>query len=282
MSLNETNPELLAEWDTTRNQPLTPEQVTKGSGKRVWWTCPHGHSWQAVISVRARGHGCPVCTGQLIQPGVNDLPTLHPELMAEWDDPADPVGMKSSSRYKAHWKCPKGHKWVTEVRQRAQRNHGCPVCGAKWNTSFGEQTLMFYLTRDYDRTVRNRANVKGQEADVWIPGLQTVVEHDSWRWHPDTTVKDPAWVDEGITVIHVVAGFHNKIEGNRIEYDCRHDTKRKNLAAAVKQVEDMLNITPVRPIDPKKDGARILRRCEAPSKRRQQLPISIINNGVSE
>lgn len=261
MNLIETNPELLSSWDKEKNLPLTPDQVTKGSSRRVWWVCEKGHSWESPVTVRARGHGCPVCTGQKIVPGINDLPTLHPELMGEWDDKMSPVGLKSSSRYKAHWKCPKGHKWVTEVRQRTQRGHGCPQCGSKWNTSFGEQALMFYLTRDYSRTVRNRAIIHGQEADVWIPGLKAVVEHDSWRWHPDTTAKDPAWLNKGLTVIHVVAGFHNKTEGNRIEYDCRHDTQRHNLAAAIRQVEKILKLTPVRPIDPKKDGERIQRRC---------------------
>ena len=40
---------LLAQWDIERNLPLTPDDVTFGSHKKVWWTCPSGHSWQAMV-----------------------------------------------------------------------------------------------------------------------------------------------------------------------------------------------------------------------------------------
>ena len=33
---------LLAQWDIERNLPLTPDDVTFGSHKKVWWTCPSG------------------------------------------------------------------------------------------------------------------------------------------------------------------------------------------------------------------------------------------------
>ncbi|MBS1466015.1 MAG: zinc-ribbon domain-containing protein [Oscillospiraceae bacterium] len=50
---------MLAKWDIERNLPLTPDDVTFGSHKRVWWTCPNGHSWQAMVYTRSEGTGCP-------------------------------------------------------------------------------------------------------------------------------------------------------------------------------------------------------------------------------
>ena len=38
-------PELLVEWDLERNAPLTPDDVTFASHKKVWWCCRNGHSW---------------------------------------------------------------------------------------------------------------------------------------------------------------------------------------------------------------------------------------------
>ena len=55
---------LLAQWDLEQNLPLTPDDVTFGSHKRVWWTCPSGHSWQAMVYTRSEGTGCPVCAGK--------------------------------------------------------------------------------------------------------------------------------------------------------------------------------------------------------------------------
>ena len=60
--LSITNPELVEEWDFEKNYPLTPDDVTFGSGKKVWWKCKKcGHEWQAGVNTRTRGHGCPVC-----------------------------------------------------------------------------------------------------------------------------------------------------------------------------------------------------------------------------
>ena len=58
-------PDIAAQWDTERNGSLRPDQVTVGSGKRVWWRCEAGHVWKAkVYSRTGKMHtGCPVCAG---------------------------------------------------------------------------------------------------------------------------------------------------------------------------------------------------------------------------
>lgn len=40
-------PRIAAEWHPTLNGSLTPEMVTAGSRKKVWWECPLGHVWKA-------------------------------------------------------------------------------------------------------------------------------------------------------------------------------------------------------------------------------------------
>lgn len=75
------NPELLAEWNTTKNGLLTPYDVTPGSGKKVWWKCSLGHEWQATIGSRVNGNGCPYCSNQRVLIGFNDLATTNPELL---------------------------------------------------------------------------------------------------------------------------------------------------------------------------------------------------------
>ncbi len=56
------NPTLAKEWHPTKNGGLTPFDVTVGSGKQVWWQCPIGHDYQAVIRDRNTDNTqCPVC-----------------------------------------------------------------------------------------------------------------------------------------------------------------------------------------------------------------------------
>ena len=46
-----TNPKLAEEWHPTKNSPLTPNQVTAGSKKEVWWQCKIGHEWKSAVFV---------------------------------------------------------------------------------------------------------------------------------------------------------------------------------------------------------------------------------------
>lgn len=54
-------PKLLDEWDYEKNVPLLPDYFSRGSNQKVWWKCKNGHSWQAQISNRCNGTGCPKC-----------------------------------------------------------------------------------------------------------------------------------------------------------------------------------------------------------------------------
>ena len=40
---------------------------------------------EASPNNRKKGVGCPCCSGRVPKSGVNDLATLHPELLKEWD-----------------------------------------------------------------------------------------------------------------------------------------------------------------------------------------------------
>jgi hypothetical protein len=62
-SLASQNPTLAREWDQTANGSLTPEKVTPGSGRKVWWRCQLNaeHCWQATVQNRGNGSGCPHC-----------------------------------------------------------------------------------------------------------------------------------------------------------------------------------------------------------------------------
>ena len=60
------NPKLAKEWHPTKNKELLPINVTASSGRKVWWKCNTcGHEWEALISTRNRGSGCPNCAKKL-------------------------------------------------------------------------------------------------------------------------------------------------------------------------------------------------------------------------
>lgn len=124
--------DLVKEWDTKKNGMLTPYMFSEHSGERVWWICNNNHSWQAAISLRTRGSGCPFCSGRYAIKGENDLTTLEPEIADEWNyeknGKLQPYDLKRQSNKKVWWKCKYGHEWQAIVSNRTNRGDGCPIC----------------------------------------------------------------------------------------------------------------------------------------------------------
>lgn len=139
-----THPLIAAEWDKQRNS-LSPQQVTKGSGKKVWWICGKcGYSYPSAISSRSAGKGCPACAGRVVVKGLNDLETLRPDLLAIWNynrNEIRPCEVTVSANRKAWWKCDQcGHEWKADIGS-VSSGCRCPEC-AKKNRPIGHRKTL--------------------------------------------------------------------------------------------------------------------------------------------
>lgn len=138
-SLAETMPELAEEWHPTKNGYLTPNDITAGRFKPVWWLCKKcGYEWKASPNIRKRGIGCPCCSGRVPKIGVNDLETLYPQIAKEWNYKKNgelkPNMFKAGSDKRVWWICPEcGNEYQTPICRRTRKNrpNGCPICGHK-------------------------------------------------------------------------------------------------------------------------------------------------------
>lgn len=176
--LEHDRPELLREWYQTKNAPLTPEGITYGSKRSVWWKCEKGHEWQAMVYTRAgAGSGCPYCMGRKAWPGENDLASQRPDLAAQWHPTKNrdrtPADVTVGGHYKAWWICEKGHEWQAIVKSRAINGTGCPVCANRKLTP-GENDLAAThpeLARQWhptkNGTLTPRDVVAGSRRRVW-------------------------------------------------------------------------------------------------------------------
>lgn len=226
------NPALALEWDYEKNGDLLPTQVTTGSNKAVWWKCKSGHSWKTIIGDRVRGTGCPDCSkckkvssaivggvlipereisGSRVIEGHNDLATLYPSLMNEWDYEKNigisPNKIGRGSELKVWWKCEKGHSWQAVVSNRI-KGIGCPICSKGLRISVGEKTILFYLKKVFSSIQENyHADWLGKsELDMFIPELSLAVEYDGSRWHKNTVrdlEKDNLCARHHITLIRI-------------------------------------------------------------------------------
>jgi len=131
-SLADLRPDLAAEWHPTSNSK-TPAEVVPGGNVRAWWRCRTDirHEWQALVSSRAKGCGCPYCAGQRVAPGWS-LADVRPQVAAEWHPTRNrgktPRDFTPSSGTKVWWQCSvfPGHVWRAAIYSRVRS--GCPYC----------------------------------------------------------------------------------------------------------------------------------------------------------
>ena len=128
-----TNPDIVNIWDYEKNEGA-PDMYSSGSGKKVWWKCKNGHSWQKTISSQITYNFCLVCECRLLVTGQNDLAVTHSELVKEWDYQKNgeltPQNVMHRSDKKVWWKCSEcGYEWQAQISMRAHVKTGCPKCG---------------------------------------------------------------------------------------------------------------------------------------------------------
>ena len=163
--LSVTHPELAKEadgWD--------PSTVTFGSGIKRKWKCEFGHIWinspNSRIGKRIRG--CPICSNTVVQPGVNDLASTHPELCSEILV-GDPTTVTYGSKTKFLWKCSNEHTYKASIDSRAGRGSKCPKCLNRF-----EQQKYAALDESFPKVAR--------EAFEWDPKSVSGASGSSRKW----------------------------------------------------------------------------------------------------
>ncbi|MCQ2428340.1 MAG: hypothetical protein MJ137_08100 [Clostridia bacterium] len=142
------NERVFSEWDWEKNSILNidPYKITQGSTKRVFWLCSKNHSWKARIDHRyLSGSNCPYCQGLKAVKGENDLATLFPDLLLEWDyseNTIDPTEILPGSGKKAKWICAVcGNHYDQSINKRTNQG-GCPACAKMKRSESRSRTLI--------------------------------------------------------------------------------------------------------------------------------------------
>ncbi|MBO4294016.1 MAG: zinc-ribbon domain-containing protein [Alphaproteobacteria bacterium] len=212
--LKTTHPELVAEWHPTKNGELTPDNVTFGSNKTVFWICPVCHNeYDARVADRVKGNSCPYCAGKRIKAGFNDLATRYPEVAKEWHPTKNggltPSDILPRSMKKYWWKCSRcGNEWEATPDSRINKM-SCPECSFYSQTSFPEQAILYYLKKLYPDT-EGRNKDLGIELDIFIPSIKVAIEYDGVYYHNEKrqygvaeNEKDALCAEKGISLYRI-------------------------------------------------------------------------------
>lgn len=129
-NLHLTRPALVREWHPTKNDDLSPCEITHGSGKKIWWLCKEGHTWHARVYSRSRGSGCPVCRKHKKSDNEYLLISI-PSLLQQWH-PSKNIGLNprfitTTDKREIWWLCNSSHEWPDTIKNRL-KGQGCPIC----------------------------------------------------------------------------------------------------------------------------------------------------------
>ena len=160
-----------------------PAKVIATANKTVNWVCRFNnhHKWRTTIRKRVTGLGCPVCTGRILVPGVNDLATLKPDIAAQCDGTWDPTTVKPTSLDTVGWVCGKNpeHKWRSPICSRKNVN-SCLIC------------LNRKVLPGYNDLATLNPVLASQGDGSWDPTKLTVSSHTKVTW-VCTTNKKHKW-----------------------------------------------------------------------------------------
>ena len=153
-----THPEIASFWNDELNE-ITPDSVTAGSDKKVWWRCTNGedHSFQAEVFRLKSGRGCSICAGKVITE-FNSLASKYPEVAKYFDSEKngitpDKISYGSSKKY--FWFDDLGHSYKKSPKSRV-KGSACSYCASN-NTQllsgFNDLATLFPdVAKDWDYT----------------------------------------------------------------------------------------------------------------------------------
>lgn len=194
------NPLALKYWDYDKNSAdgLNPEELSYKSTTKAWFKCKEGHSFYRSInkmrdvSEDSYGKGCPVCSGRLLVPGVNDVATTHKEILNRWDyerneelgiSPEDVTAGSNKEIWVRCKICNESYK--TSVFNAVNDMVICCENCRKRNYSIAEKELVQYI-RDLGFTVEEEVRIAGNySVDMVIHEKGIAIDYNGLYWHSE-------------------------------------------------------------------------------------------------
>lgn len=153
-SLEDTRPDLALQFDEAKNGIKT-HMVFPKSGKKYWWTCKEGHSWQATPGNRCRQPipaECPACNRTTASPEYS-LATAMPKVASAWSskNSFSTEQVLPFSHKDAWFICEKGHEFSARIADVTSGRKWCSICtGRQLHTSNSLAALEPLIASEWD------------------------------------------------------------------------------------------------------------------------------------
>lgn len=131
------NCKIFNEVDLEKNKHIDFNTLAYRSGKKIWWKCKKGHSFEATCHHRTRGSGCPGCAkGSRLITFEKSLLNLKPKLAEMWHPTKNgnlkPENVSASSMKKKYWFiCEFGHEFYSTTNNKRHKTIVCSHCSKR-------------------------------------------------------------------------------------------------------------------------------------------------------
>lgn len=139
----------------------------------------------------------------------------RPDLVEEWHINANegntPDNVRVGSDKFITWCCKEcGHIWENQAKSRAIKNTGCPKCHERYNVSFPELAIYYYI-KQVCKDAQLNTDIDGlgkyKSVDIFIESLNLVIEYDGGHTHREKfemdREKSGLIIDNGYGLIRV-------------------------------------------------------------------------------
>lgn len=191
-------PDLAKYWDYDKNE-LGPDEIYYKTSKKYHFICKYGHKFEkeiykmTTISRGTYSEGCPVCHGDRVDVGSNDVLTTNPEILDYWDEKLNPdIDLKKITResnksalfHCANEDC--NNVFKAKIGDRVQRRvMFCEDCRNR-NYSAEEREVYAWLRSKGIDVVKDATNiVPGCRFDMYIREKRIDIEYNGVYWHSD-------------------------------------------------------------------------------------------------
>ena len=158
-------PNIAAEWDFEKNSGKLPEDVFPKSNKKYFWKCSFNHSWETSVNNRTNGKDCPICSGNIVLRGFNDLNTTHPEIAKQWHPTLNngllPTQVSKGYEKKVWFLCPDCNNGYDSIINNKIKGYGkCPFCSDRKTRA---RTVLQVETGTHFKTLKEAALSVGKQ-----------------------------------------------------------------------------------------------------------------------
>lgn len=201
--LETVEPNIVKYWDDRNTKK--PSEVKKDSQNKnidilYWMHCDKGHLYQQSACKIIKGFkngvkSCPVCSGQILQKGVNDLLSLKPDVVKYWDydrNSIQPNEVTPFSHKGAWFKCIIcGDSFYANICDRSKSAGYCNHCASSYNQSLGEKELISWLKElGYNVKTNLVLGDRNYKYDIYIPEKNFVIEYNGIYYHSELKHND--------------------------------------------------------------------------------------------